>query len=110
MRIELPSDVLEGTGFTGKVLVDMPKHQERLRLAKALALEEKNTGTEADGLDSAIKLCEITEKHLLEVDLLHVESGKKVDSLEMFFMLRECSALGYRIGSAIVEGLALGKL
>lgn len=108
---ENPQLTIEKTNpFKGKVVLDIPKYQERLSIIKEMNLKAQDGEMEQDtGLDGAGKLHEIAMKKIKSIDVEHKDSKivfNSVDSLEYY---KEGVELLQQISSCIIQGVSLGK-
>lgn len=99
-------DFLAETGFSGSLKVEIPLLVSRLRLSKEAQMVSSLPNSE---MDVAIKLAEIGQGHLKEVDLVHIDSGTEIKTVEGLLVSSEGAAVIYKVGSVIIQGHLLGK-
>lgn len=102
--------------FEGYIKLRMPRYKERLEMIKSLNFKpaQADGGIEVEqnqnnGIDAAIVMNEMVEKHVLEVSLKHIESGKVIDSLIILEMYKEGVELINEVAGALINGVALGN-
>lgn len=96
--------------FTGTVTIDMPKYKDRLALVKEVNFKVENgeISTGADQIDSMIKLAEIVEKHVKEIDLKVKDYELK--SFEDLQYNKSGSDLINELGNVLLSGMTMGKI
>lgn len=109
MKQVLEGEFFNDTGFAGTISIDMPMLVERLKMSKQANVTAADAETVDGQMGMAIKLAEIACDRILEVDLVHVGSGKVIKSKEEFLCSSESSGLVYKLGSALLQGNLLGK-
>lgn len=99
------SKELEGTGFVGEILVDVPNLLERLKLIQAATTKD---GDVLDNLGEAIKAVEMSIQRTKSVNVVH-SSGKEIKSIDELMNYKDGSNVIYKIGAVIMNGVALGN-
>jgi len=122
MKMEIVPVICQGEDatYTGKIVVEVPKAPERhnyIRQAGLMAVME-NAGDKSDaelavGLSSQhemmTKLMGFVEKHLVSVDLVRKDDGRKVDKVEEFMSISSCEPAVMEICKLFLKGFEPGK-
>lgn len=105
-------DEIRAVVLTGIVKIQMPKYKERVQLIKSMNFTVKDGKVEAaagDYAGLADKMADIVAKHVQEIDLEHVPSGKKFSKLEELEPYKEFQDLVMDVGGVIMAGVSLGN-
>lgn len=111
MKIKVETKV---KGMKGSVMLDVPRSKERMLLLKkvnfqAVEGELKGGGQMSAGIELSDLLGQELEKRTSEIELVHVESGVAMASLEELEMYEEGGEVLSELGSALMRGVKLGK-
>lgn len=101
-------------GFKGFVMVDMPRHLERLELLKGVNYSSSKDGeVKAGQLESGVEIAKVlareVAKRVTELQLEYVPTGLVFEKLEDLEVYEEGVAVINEIGAVILNGLKLGK-
>lgn len=98
--------------FKGECTIKMPSYKKRLELLKELNFKIDASGkvdSTTDQVDSAIKMVEIAERHIVGVKLVHTASGTKFDDFEELEFSKEGTDFINEIAQVVLGGATLGN-
>lgn len=99
-------DENQNSVFNGHVEIDMPTYKERITLLKKV-------GTDVEGdkiIEKADVLADITMKHVVKTELVHVQTETDFNSLDELSHYAEGTQLINELASVILNGIPLGKI
>ena len=97
-------------GFEGNVKIEIPSMRERLMLAKDLSYDTKEEVRALDNIDRMLKILDVCEKYIKEVNLKHTESLIEFKSWEDMQKDSLCDKLIEEISAFIISGGKLGEV
>jgi hypothetical protein len=103
---------VDSNGFKGSYTIEVPKFTQRLRYIKECNFKldaSGNLSVSIEESDAIIKMIEIASQHVKELNIEHVESGKKFDSMEQMEYDSDCDGILNEIGAKMLSGVQLGK-
>ena len=123
MKFEMVPKVCQGEApaWKGKIVINVPRATERhnyIRQSGVLALYEKKAAGKAEeeisfDLSSQYELITsmmgFVEKHVEKVDLVRVEDGYKVDSVDAFLSIGSLESAVMEICLMFIKGFEPGK-
>jgi len=100
--------------FTGTMKIKIPKYKERMKLLRDLNVGfdkdgEVETSKGTQGVDSAIRMIELAEEHLVSLDLTHKPTKESIKSLDDLEYCEEGTIIINQIGQAVLTGAKLGN-
>ena len=98
------------SGFEGHVMLKVPKYKQRIRILRECNFNIDAAGEMGKGaaqFDSIEKIIEVTESHVLSVELKYGETV--IGEIEELGYYQEGVELLNEIGNLILSGFSLGK-
>lgn len=98
--------------YEGKVKVEVLKFRQRLAYGKDLKFKTDDSGEvviDDNMMDLTLKMIELTEKHFLDIDVKHRESGLEAKSFEELEDNPEFDPLVPALCGAVLNAGRVGK-
>lgn len=104
-------ELKEESGFKGCLTIVIPNMKEQFKILKELNIKtSEGKMAFSDQIDTVEKQLELCQKHVKEVDIKHIVSGKEFKKIEdMFYFKQTRELLLNEVASMIINGVDLGK-
>lgn len=105
---EIVYKLKDGGAYKGTVDLKSPSPKEKLKLIKELNYENVGSDIEkSKKLDIVLQMVELTEKHLISMDVVHIASGERCVNLDDIAVYSEWREVCLEVGEVVIRGVSV---